>query len=425
MGTGLISTGGVKAVRHLGPKFKNCSQSLLGELHVGPLPSAVIAQNHQLQAQRLPGHPQSRAAPPARASPSSPSGTSTSRFQLSVPFNEQPLHAKGCAVCSLGIKQGTVPWERSDEEKPRDQLPSTHNATALPELRLPAAAPQLESWDPGFVGSSPQSGTASQGSGDAWQHGKAAVCWEGSCRCSQPLCRGVAQQLQRWHRCRGITDELTSTIPITASCWGRAVQPGHALAEHPQCPNQQLPSRPRISVRPRQHLLAGKRVQGCNSKKYSTFHSDEQLDSKPWKNSTRTMGCAGISAPRLCHKQHEPAVILLNEQGGTSVSGWKSSTSSTPPQQRAVVIPDTKLSVKGIIFAASTNNEPFVQLFQIIQLFACTNFRLQTNREQTPQPPNIAALYSGVRHLGQLSDCRRRKVLLPMADPERTHNDTE
>lgn len=54
-----------------------------------------------------------------------------------------------------------------------------------------------------------------------------------------------------------------------------------------------------------------------------------------------------------------------------------------------MVIPDTKLSVKGIIFAASTNNEPFVQLFQIIQLFACTNFRLQTNREQTPQPPNI------------------------------------
>lgn len=87
------------------------------------------------------------------------------------------------------------------------QLPSTHNATALPELRLPAAAPQLESWDPGFVGSSPQSGTASQGSGDAWQHGKAAVCRGGSCRCSQPLCRGVAQQLQRWHRCRGSADE--------------------------------------------------------------------------------------------------------------------------------------------------------------------------------------------------------------------------
>lgn len=48
-------------------------------------------------------------------------------------------------------------------------------------------------------------------------------------------------------------------------CPLEAVQPGHALAEHPQCPNQQLPSRPRISVRPRQHLLAGKRVQVLGS----------------------------------------------------------------------------------------------------------------------------------------------------------------
>lgn len=74
---------------------------------------------------------------------------------------------------------------------------------------------------------------------------------------------------------------------------------------------------------------------------------------------------------------------------------------STPPQQRAVVIPDTKLSVKGIISAASANSEPFMQLFQIIQLFACTNFRLQTNCEQ-PQPPNTA---------GQMSETEGRMVL--------------
>lgn len=72
MGTGLISTGGVKAVRHLGPKFKNCSQSLLGELHVGPLPSAVIAQNHQLQAQGLPGHPPKPCCPPSPCQPLQP-----------------------------------------------------------------------------------------------------------------------------------------------------------------------------------------------------------------------------------------------------------------------------------------------------------------------------------------------------------------
>lgn len=79
------------------------------------------------------------------------------------------------------------------------------------------------------MGSSPQSGTASQGSGDTWQHGKAAVCWEGSCRCSQPLCRGVAQQLQRWHRCRGSADERDPNYRELLG-QGAEPQPLHAVS---------------------------------------------------------------------------------------------------------------------------------------------------------------------------------------------------
>lgn len=170
-----------------------------------------------------------------------------SRFQLSVPFIEQPLHAKGCAVCSLVTKQSAVPCERGDEEKPRyvglavsrvaDLLGYSNSPPHTTQPRCPSSGCQQQplSWRAGIpaLGGAPRLAASSSrglapprrapgtrgstgrllcaGRAPAGAHGRFAEASLSSCSVGTAV--GAA---------------LTSGIPITASCWGRVLSHVHS-----------------------------------------------------------------------------------------------------------------------------------------------------------------------------------------------------
>lgn len=158
-----------------------------------------------------------------------------------MPFNEQPLHAKGCAVCSLGIKQGAVPCERSDEEKPRDVglvvsrvadllgYSSSPQHTTQPRCPSSGCQQQPLSWRAGIPAlwgaprslAPPRRAPGTRGStgrllcagrAPAGAHSRFAEASLSSCSIGTAV--GAA---------------LTSAIPITASCWGRVLSHVHSM----------------------------------------------------------------------------------------------------------------------------------------------------------------------------------------------------